>query len=232
MRAWPKWLQPSEPAPAEPPKADPLPPTPTSKATIDALCDILGEQCEDEEAKRAAEEAEADRVRAERAAAIEAEKSRKGERLKAFRAVSTSTLRLQQLQMVFLDLPILPTALHDLILGSDAKAGKRGATIADLPVVDWFDVTLPSDGKRNADVLVGEKPKQDILEGRNKGDKSPKGEKTSDGSVRASVASLIGVDDLTPEYVDYDGEALPGEFSIPVVPYLSLIHISEPTRPY
>ena len=111
LRAWPKWLQPSEPAPAEPPKADPLPPTPTSKATIDALCDILGEQCEDEEAKRAAEEAEADRVRAERAAAIEAEKSRKGERLKAFRAVSTSTLRLQQLQMVFLDLPILPTCL-------------------------------------------------------------------------------------------------------------------------
>ena len=230
MRAWPKWLQPSEPAPAEPPKADPLPPTPTSKATIDALCDILGEQCEDEEAKRAAEEAEADRVRAERAAAIEAEKSRKGERLKAFRAVSTSTLRLQQLQMVFLDLPILPTALHDLILGSDAKAGKRGATIADLPDVDWFDVTLPSDGKRDPDVLVGEKPKRDIPEGRNVGENTPKGENTSDGSVRASVKSLIGVDDLTPEYVDYDGEALPGEFSIPVVPYPFVCHPGSQVR--
>ena len=147
LRAWPKWLQPSEPAPAEPPKAepapaeppkaDPLPPTPTSKATIDALCDILGEQCEDEEAKRAAEEAEADRVRAERAAAIEAEKSRKGERLKAFRAVSTSTLRLQQLQMVFLDLPILPTALHDLILGGaffDDTESRKQACIFDFAV--------------------------------------------------------------------------------------------------
>ena len=120
---------------------------PDSKATIDALCDILGDECDDEEAKRQAEEEEADRLRAERAAAIEAEKSRKGERLKAFRAVSTSTLRLQQLQMVFLDLPILPTPLHDFFLGSDAEAAKseKSATIADLPDVDWFDVTLPSD---------------------------------------------------------------------------------------
>ena len=229
MRAWPKWLQPSEPAPAEPPKADPLPPTPTSKATIDALCDILGEQCEDEEAKRAAEEAEADRVRA--SARLRSRlRNRARERLKAFRAVSTSTLRPQQLQMVFLDLPILPTALHDLILGSDAKAGKRGATIADLPDVDWFDVTLPSDGKRGADVLVGEKPKRDVPEGRNRGENTAKGENTSDGSVRASVKSLIGVDDLTPEYVDYDGERVPGEFSIPVVPYPFVCHPGSQVR--
>ena len=219
LRAWPKWFQPSEASKTPPAKAESPPPMPDSKATIDALCDILGDECDDEEAKRQAEEEEADRLRAEHAAAIEAEKSRKGERLKAFRAVSTSTLRLQQLQMVFLDLPILPTPLHDFFLGSDAEAAKseKSATIADLPDVDWFDVTLPSD-----DSILGAKTTEPSASksAKSASDANTKGA-NEDGSVRASVASLIGAEDLTPAYLpdQSPGEKLPGEFSIPIVPY-------------
>ena len=122
--------------------------------------------------------------------------------------------------MVFLDLPILPTPLHDFFLGSDAEAAKseKSATIADLPDVDWFDVTLPSD-----DSILGAKTTEPSASKSAKSapsDANTKGA-NEDGSVRASVASLIGADDLTPAYLpdQSPGEKLPGEFSIPIVPY-------------
>jgi hypothetical protein len=137
-------------------------------------------------------------------------------RLKAFRSVSVSTLRLQQLQSVFLDLPIVPKKLQGLFLnrgggGDDANnanasaassaAAAANSTVADLPDAEWFDVVLPSDG--------GGVVKNGFLG-------------AVEGKESATKKELDN--DLTPAFVEYDGERLPGEFSIPVVPYPFVCH--------
>jgi len=110
-------------------------------------------------------------VRVEKAALKEIAKAKGSELQKAFRLISVNALRLQQLQMIFLDLPIVPKALQGLFLGSRAAAAAAAAE--DPPDVEWFDLELPESA----------------------GDGAPK------------------------KFVEYDGERLPGEFSIPIVPY-------------
>ena len=165
-----------------------------SKRTIDALSALLGE--DDAEAEERRREEEADRARAELADRVEAEKLARGERLKAFRRVSTSALRQQQLQMLFLDMPILPEFIRDRFLDEPAPPSPAGApALEDLPECDWFDVELPSDSGFTKVMRRAAAP-----------------------DAEASSSSLFS-EDLTPEYVAYEGERLPGEFSIPVVPY-------------
>jgi len=166
----------------------------SSKRTIDALSALLGE--DDAEAEERRREEEADRARAELADRVEAEKLARGERLKAFRRVSTSALRQQQLQMLFLDMPILPEFIRDRFLDEPAPPSPAGApALEDLPECDWFDVELPSDSEFTKVMRRAAAP-----------------------DAEASSSSLFS-EDLTPEYVAYEGERLPGEFSIPVVPY-------------
>ena len=162
----------------------------TSSTTIDALCALLGDECEDEEAKR---EEEADLARAARAAANEAARAAKDDRRKAFRAASTAALRLQQLQLVFLDLPVVPRAFRGAFLDELEKKEDRCATAGDLPETEWFDARLPAD-----DPFASVKTSSAGSDGENNPGRG---------------------DGLIPEYVEYDGERLPGEFSIPVVPY-------------
>ena len=168
--------------------------TSSSKRTIDALSALLGEDDAEEEERR--REEEADRARAELADRVEAEKLARGERLQAFRRVSTSALRQQQLQMLFLDMPIFPEFVRDRFLDEPAPPSAAGApALEDLPECEWFDVELPSDSDLTKVTRRAAAPDAD-----------------------APPSSLF-FEDLTPEYVAYEGERLPGEFSIPVVPY-------------
>jgi hypothetical protein len=168
--------------------------TSSSKRTIDALSALLGEDDAEEEERR--REEEADRARAELADRVEAEKLARGERLQAFRRVSTSALRQQQLQMLFLDMPIFPEFVRDRFLDEPALPSAAGApALEDLPECEWFDVELPSDSDLTEVMRRAAPPDAD-----------------------APPSSLF-FEDLTPEYVAYEGERLPGEFSIPVVPY-------------
>ena len=173
----------------------------SSKRTIDALSALLGTDAAEEE-ERLREE-EADRARAEMRDRVAAAKAKKEARLAAFRAISTSTLRLQQIQMVFLDMPVLPKFARAAFLARDAAGPAEDVALADLPECEWFDVELPSDAPnrvRAGAAASGTRPPED-------------------SSPAASRTEEVFGEDLTPEYVAYDGEKLPGEFSIPVVPY-------------
>lgn len=193
--------------------------TSKSKSTIDALSALLGDDTADEEQKR---EEEADRLRAEKAALLETEKAKKEERLKAFRSASVSTLRLQQLQRVFIDLPIVPKRLQGIFLNNnnnsknddaaaaDAASSAAAATVADLPDTEWFDLALPSDAG-------------------GVGDKKTAADDDAAAAAAARRASLFG-EDITPEFIEYDGERLPGEFSIPVMPYPFVCHPGSQVR--
>jgi hypothetical protein len=175
----------------------------SSKRTIDALSALLGTDAAEEE-ERLREE-EADRARAEMRDRVAAAKAKKEARLAAFRAISTSTLRLQQIQMVFLDMPVLPKFARAAFLARDAAAPAEDVALADLPECEWFDVELPSDAPSR--VRAGAAAS------------ASSGESPEDSSPAASRTEEVFGEDLTPEYVAYDGEKLPGEFSIPVVPY-------------
>ena len=192
--------------------------TSKNKSTIDALSALLGDDADDEEQRR---EEEADRLRAERAAALEIAKAEKDERLKSFRAVSLASLRLQQVQTVFLDLPVFPKLVQGIFLddknaimeggGADKDASaSSSATIDDLQDPDWFDVVLPSDGPGLRKIA-------------NKADTATASDDDADADADARRESLF-FEDLIPEYTEYDGERLPGEFSIPIVPYPFVCH--------
>ena len=56
-------------------------------------------------------------------------------------------------------------------------------------------------------------------ESRARGGRGVRDSSPEDSSPAASRTEEVFGEDLTPEYVAYDGEKLPGEFSIPVVPY-------------
>jgi Lon protease-like protein len=181
--------------------AAPAEPSGTSaKKTIDALSALLGEEDAEEEERR--REEEADLARAAAQSRLEAAKAAKSERLKTYLSASTATLRAQQLQMLFLDMPIVPPFMQGAFLsaGKDAqtKTGSRRVGDPDASVLSpydgaWFDANI--DEAAAGISLV-----------------------SSPVDSKARTEELFG-EDLTPAFVAYDGEKLPGEFSVPIVPY-------------
>ena len=166
----------------------------SAKQTIDALSALLGEEDEKEQERR--REEEADLARAAAQSRLEAVKAAKSERLKVYLSASTATLRAQQLQMLFLDMPIVPPFMQGVLLGSDdSRTTSTSSDDASAPATydgAWFDATLPDDG--SVDLV------------------------SSPVDSKARTEALFG-EDLTPAFLEYDGEKLPGEFSVPIVPY-------------
>ena len=200
-RAWWKFGGGAEAAEDTERAAAPAEPSGTSaKKTIDALSALLGEEDAEEEERR--REEEADLARAAAQSRLEAAKAAKSERLKTYLSASTATLRAQQLQMLFLDMPIVPPFMQGAFLsaGKDAqtKTGSRRVGDPDASVLSpydgaWFDANI--DEAAAGISLV-----------------------SSPVDSKARTEELFG-EDLTPAFVAYDGEKLPGEFSVPVVPY-------------
>lgn len=176
--------------------AAPAEPSGTSaKKTIDALSALLGEEDAEEEERR--REEEADLARAAAQSRLEAAKAAKSERLKTYLSASTATLRAQQLQMLFLDMPIVPPFMQGAFLsaGKDARTETSSPDASVLAPYDgaWFDANV--DEAAAGISLV-----------------------SSPVDSKARTEELFG-EDLTPAFVAYDGEKLPGEFSVPIVPY-------------
>ena len=200
-RAWWKFGGGAEAAEDTERAAAPAEPSGTSaKKTIDALSALLGEEDAEEEERR--REEEADLARAAAQSRLEAAKAAKSERLKTYLSASTATLRAQQLQMLFLDMPIVPPFMQGAFLsaGKDAqtKTGSRRVGDPDASVLSpydgaWFDANI--DEAAAGISLV-----------------------SSPVDSKARTEELFG-EDLTPAFVAYDGEKLPGEFSVPIVPY-------------
>jgi len=200
-RAWWKFGGGAEAAEDTERAAAPAEPSGTSaKKTIDALSALLGEEDAEEEERR--REEEADLARAAAQSRLEAAKAAKSERLKTYLSASTATLRAQQLQMLFLDMPIVPPFMQGAFLsaGKDAqtKTSSRRVGDPDASVLSpydgaWFDANI--DEAAAGISLV-----------------------SSPVDSKARTEELFG-EDLTPAFVAYDGEKLPGEFSVPIVPY-------------
>ena len=194
-RAWWKFGGASEAAKDTEQDAAPAEPSGTSaKKTIDALSALLGEEDAKEEERR--REEEADLARAAAQSRLEAVKAAKSERLKAYLSASTATLRAQQLQMLFLDMPIVPPFMQGAFLGNDdsrtTSTPRDDASVPNAYDGAWFDSALPDDGSVS---LV-----------------------SSPVDSKERTEALFG-EDLTPAFLEYDGEKLPGEFSVPIVPY-------------
>jgi Lon protease-like protein len=147
--------------------------------TINALNALLGNSDEEEELRR---EEEADRARAEVQAAAERAKAERAVRAKAFKSEAAEALRLQQLQMIFLDIPIFPAPGRALLTNS-AEKDPAVVEISSLPETTWIEGALPKDADADAE--------------------------TEDE------------DDGKPRYLEppMPSERLPGEFSIPIIPY-------------
>ena len=212
-----------EPTSTSPASSSSLPSSSSSSSsaasTMDLLSALLGDSDEDTKAKNAQEEA--DRTRGEKEAAKDALKVKRGERSRVFRAVVNSTLRLQQLQMVFLDMPIFPAQLQGLLgiknnnsgnsdnnnSGSSSSGSSSSSdAVGSLPDTQWFDVVLPSNGVDEAAAAAT----------------SAASAATAAPAAAAAAAAAGGAKanrSLKPEFIDYTGERLPGEFSIPIVPY-------------
>lgn len=167
--------------------------TPSSKATIDALSALLGVE-DAEEAERKAEE-EADVARSEAQQRLENLKAAKSKRLKDYLSVSTATLRSQQLQMLFLDMPVMPPFAQSLFLEDKTLENKTsGDTSAPSVFDEWFEVELPNDSTPNTSII------------------------SSTADAKERTVDVFG-EDLTPAFTEYSGERLPNEFSLPIVPY-------------
>ena len=196
-RAWWKFGGGAEAAEDTERAAAPAEPSGTSaKKTIDALSALLGEEDAEEEERR--REEEADLARAAAQSRLEAAKAAKSERLKTYLSASTATLRTQQLQMLFLDMPIVPPFMQGAFLSAGKDAQTTSTNVADASALSpydgaWFDANV--DEAADGIALV-----------------------SSPVDSKARTEELFG-EDLTPAFVAYDGEKLPGEFSVPVVPY-------------
>ena len=196
-RAWWKFGGGAEAAEDTERAAAPTEPSGTSaKKTIDALSALLGEEDAEEEERR--REEEADLARAAAQSRLEAAKAAKSERLKTYLSASTATLRTQQLQMLFLDMPIVPPFMQGAFLSAGKDAQTTSTNVADASALSpydgaWFDANV--DEAADGIALV-----------------------SSPVDSKARTEELFG-EDLTPAFVAYDGEKLPGEFSVPVVPY-------------
>ena len=195
-RAWWKFGGGAEAAEDTERAAAPAEPSGTSaKKTIDALSALLGEEDAEEEERR--REEEADLARAAAQSRLEAAKAAKSERLKTYLSASTATLRAQQLQMLFLDMPIVPPFMQGAFLsaGKDARTETSSPDASVLAPYDgaWFDANID---EASAGISLVSSPVDS----------------------KARTEELFG-EDLTPAFVAYDGEKLPGEFSVPIVPY-------------
>jgi Lon protease-like protein len=128
---------------------------------------------------------------------LEAVKAAKSKRLKTYLSASTATLRAQQLQMLFLDMPIVPPFMQAFFLGNESNEEETRDVSAPEPYDGaWFDAPLPPpDGGVGATI-----------------------ESTRDDAAKSRTVDVFG-EDLTPAFVEYVGEKLPGEFSVPIVPY-------------
>jgi Lon protease-like protein len=195
-RAWWRFGGGAEAAEDTAPAAPPSEPSGTSaKKTIDALSALLGEEDAEEEERR--REEEADLARAAAQSRLEAVKAAKSKRLKTYLSASTATLRAQQLQMLFLDMPIVPPFMQAFFLGNESNEEETRDVSAPEPYDGaWFDAPLPPpDGGVGATI-----------------------ESTRDDAAKSRTVDVFG-EDLTPAFVEYVGEKLPGEFSVPIVPY-------------
>lgn len=188
-RAWWRFGGGAEAAEDTAPAAPPSEPSGTSaKKTIDALSALLGEEDAEEEERR--REEEADLARAAAQSRLEAVKAAKSKRLKTYLSASTATLRAQQLQMLFLDMPIVPPFAQAFFLGNEFQE-TRDVSAPEPYDGAWFDAALPP-----PDGGVG----------------------ATSSPTKSRTVDVFG-EDLTPAFVEYVGEKLPGEFSVPIVPY-------------
>ena len=193
-RAWWRFGGGAEAAEDTAPAAPPSEPSGTSaKKTIDALSALLGEEDAEEEERR--REEEADLARAAAQSRLEAVKAAKSKRLKTYLSASTATLRAQQLQMLFLDMPIVPPFAQAFFLGKEFQE-TRDVSAPELYDGAWFDAALPPpEGGVGATIASNR-----------------------DDAAKSRTVDVFG-EDLTPAFVEYVGEKLPGEFSVPIVPY-------------
>ena len=128
---------------------------------------------------------------------LEAVKAAKSKRLKTYLSASTATLRAQQLQMLFLDMPIVPPFMQAFFLGNESDEEETRDVSAPEPYDGaWFDAAPPPDGGGVGATI----------------------ESTQDDAAKSRTVDVFG-EDLTPAFVEYVGEKLPGEFSVPIVPY-------------
>jgi len=185
--------------------SSPSPSGTSAKKTIETLSALLGEPDVDEEERRREEEALVAREAA--LSRLEAVKAEQRKRLQSYLSVSTETLRTQQLQMLFLDMPILPRQMRGAFLreGRTQETGASASSSSDdvssplEPYDEWFDVQLPlaAASASAADPVVSGSSKD---------------------STKERAVLMFG-EDVTPAYVKYEGERQAGEFSIPIVPY-------------
>ena len=173
----------------------------SSRRTIDALSALLGVE-DAAETERRREEA-ADSARAAAQTRVEQTKAAKSKRLKQYLAASTATSRLQKLQVLFLDMPLVPLFAQSLLVddvnGESTNPGRDAAPPNAFD--DWFDVAPPSDASRSATT-------------------ASRSATTASATVDQKEPTLdVFGSDVTPAYTEYTGIRLPNEFSIPVVPY-------------